>query len=158
MPITSVPVISTKYNEFQFLSQNNPASSVGEISSTCRYEGFFKEVTSVSNQPTFVLSINLYPDSVAIALSMQANITTKDNISRTYFLYSTTTTLGGVSTNNHIETIGMNGSIQFFYDYSDTFPWIEYISGNNTLLLFSLPIPAGGRIYTSGFYRLYQYV
>lgn len=158
MPITSVPVISTKYNEFQFLSQNNPASSVGEISSTCRYEGFIKEVSSVLNQPTFILSINLYPDSTAIALSMQANITTKDNISRTYFLYSTTTTSGGVSTNNHIETIGMNGSTQFFYTYSDAFPWIQYISGNNTLLLFYLPIPAGGGGSTSGFYRLYQYV
>ena len=158
MPITSVPVISTKYNEFQFLSQNNPASSVGEISSTCRYEGFVKEAISVSNDPTFILSINLYPDSVAIALSMQANITTKSNISRTYFLYSTTTTLGGVSTNNHIETIGMNENNDFFYDYSDTFPWIEYISGNNTLLQFNLPIPFNGRSYTSGFYRLYQYV
>lgn len=163
MPITSVPVTSTKYNEFQFLSKNNPAYSDGEIPSTCRYEGYFDipEVASPSNTPTTILNISLYNNSKAIALSMQGNVTSKENIARTYFLYSTTI-VGQASTltNNHVETIGMGQeNTNFFYTYSDAFPWIEKTtSGGQSVLVFKLPLISSTAGSVSGFYRLYQHV
>jgi len=163
MPITSVPVISTKYNEFQFSSKNNPAYNDGEISSTCRYEGYFDipEVATPAGNPTTILNISLYGNSQAIALSMQGNITSKQNIARTYFLYSTTI-VSQISTftNNHIETVGMGQSnTNFFYTYSDAFPWIEKTtSGGQPVLVFKLPLIASSAASVSGFYRLYQHV
>jgi len=163
MPITSVPVTSTKYNEFQFLSKNNPAYNNGEISSTCRYEGYFAIplVASPANTPTTILNISLYDTSKAIALSMQGNVTSKNNVARTYFLYSTTI-VGQVSTitNNHVETIGMGQeNTNFFYTYSDAFPWIEKTtSGGQPVLVFKLPLIESSTESVSGFYRLYQHV